>query len=163
MDLTNGTNIENEHYKIQFEVAAEILDLCCMQLTSISSDLEESTGDLTEVFFSITDSVKSIQANKDNTEATDAIMQSMRSLTIAYQSNDEYCQRIAQLQTTFSLLSLLIRSSLLRELPSEWQELYNSILNNRSIRRQHHVFQAAAGAEEAEQDNASEEDDYELF
>lgn len=153
---------ETEHYKVQFEKAAEILDLCCMQLTSVSQDIEESTGDLTEVFFSISASVKAIQDGNDSREACDEIMQNMRKLTISYQANDEYCQRLSHLQNTLAMLAILIRSKLLRELSTEWEELYNSILSNKSIRKQHHVFQAAAKGEELST-NAADEEDYELF
>lgn len=161
--IIESDNEKNGQYAIQFEKASEILDLCCMQLNSVAKDIEGSSGDLTDIFFAITSSVKTIQLDDHAEMACADIMDNMRQLTIAFQANDEYCQRLSHLQNTLAMLAILIRSTLLRELSSEWEELYNSILANRSIKRQHEVFQAAVQKEVANETSTALEDDYELF
>lgn len=160
MDFANE---KNRHYTIQFEKASEILDLCCMQLNSVAKDIEGSSGDLTDIFFAISSSVKTIRTDDHADTACADIMDNMRQLTMTFQANDEYCQRLSHLQNTLAMLAILIRSRLLRELSSEWEELYHSILTNRSIKRQHEVFQAAAHNVAFTEKPVDEEDDYELF
>lgn len=171
-----GAGIESESTENeQFDKAAEILDLCGMQLGAIINDINGTTTDLVDTFFALSASADAMKQELNNIESGeqrgvsekhyDSIKNNMQKLTVSYQANDEFCQRISHLQNTISMASILIRSELLRGLESEWEELYNMTVNSRSVQRQHEVFQAAtAGASLNKVDSDSKiEDDYELF
>ena len=139
-----------------------MLNLAVAQIESSMEDGERSVGELTQSFFHLSESLKSVYSELDSLDANDEqgqrkqdILQRMSSLQghvtqaiMAFQFYDKLSQRLAHISTSLSDMARLVSDVSRVDDTEQWQDLKQKIKKSYSIEEEHALFEAILNGED---------------